>query len=246
MMPSDKATIFVIEPDIQFIHTIRNGLELAGYTVEVDPDGTHSLEQINRRSPDLILLEPLLPDLDGFDLCRQIRNASGAPIVMVTSLTSGKDRILGLRSGADDYLSKPFDVAELMARIRAILRRTCVQNDDNHPQWIEIDGLIVDLNQQKVVAHGKEIELTANEYCLLVEMIQQANRILPAEYLLGKIWGSEYASEVGILGQAIHRLRRKIEPDLRHPLYIQTKSGEGYMFCIPDRRKKKVAYSLFN
>lgn len=245
-MTTEKPTIFLIEPDIQFIHAIRNGLELAGYTVEVDPDGTHSLDQIIRRTPDLILLEPQLPNLDGFDLCRQIRNSADVPIVMVTSLTTGKDRILGLRCGADDYLPKPFDFAELLARVRAILHRTRVRNRDDHTELIEIDGLIIDLNQQKVIARGKEILLTANEYSLLVEMIQQANRILSAEYLLSKIWGTEYKTEVSILGQAIHRLRRKIEPDLHHPLYIQTKSGEGYMFCIPDRRKKRLAYSLSN
>jgi DNA-binding response OmpR family regulator len=240
---SDKKKILIVEPETRYIRTLQICLEMAGYQVNVARDGQAALDQIVCRCPDLILIEPMLPVINGFDLCEKIRSFSNVPIVMVTGCTTGKERIHGLECGADDYVTKPFDPNELLARIRAILRRTLTQPVETQLPVFELDSLCVDFVQQMVLVDGVEIQLTATEYRLLVEMIQQANRVLVPSYLLEKIWGAGYESEISLLWQAIHRLRRKIEPDLHHPRYIRTKPGVGYVFVVPDQKKEKTAHT---
>ena len=183
--------------------------------------------------PDLVLLDVLMPDLDGIEVCRRIRESSDVPIIMLTGLGREPERIQGLEAGADDYVTKPFSPNELVARVRAVLRR--VHRDDRSRPGGPIDDgwLHVDFERRHVSRGGEPVRLSRTELRLLMVLVQNAGRVLPHEEILGQVWGEEYGASHEQLRTYVKYLRRKIEPEPEQPRYLLTQAGVGYLFRLP-------------
>jgi len=230
----DKAHILVVEDERRYLRAIQINLEASGYRVSTAEDGLQALELAASKAPDLVLLDIKLPGLDGLKVCRRIREFSTVPIIMLTALAQDTDKVRGLDAGADDYVTKPFSVEELLARVRAALRRAELSARGEERPVFEVGELRVDLAQQRVFVREREVELTPTEYRMLAAFVQQAGRVLVPEYLLERTWGVGYEGETQLVWQAIHRLRRKIEDDPRNPRYILTRPGVGYILALLD------------
>jgi DNA-binding response OmpR family regulator len=231
-MVRQEAHILVVEDESRYVRAIQINLEASGYRVSTAQNGYAAVELVASEEPDLVLLDVKMPGMDGWETCRRIREFSMVPIIMLTALAQDVDKVKGLDLGADDYVTKPFSVDELLARVRAALRRAQLAQPQGEPV-VRAGHLRVDLSQQRVFVQDQEVELTPTEYRLLAELVQQAGRVLVPEFLLERVWGVGYEGETRLLWQAIHRLRRKIEPDPKEPLYIQTRPGIGYIFVPP-------------
>jgi DNA-binding response OmpR family regulator len=233
-MNKDKARILVVDDEPRYVRAIQVNLQASGYEVLAARDGQTAIDLAASEAPDLILLDIRMPGLDGYEVCRRIREFSAMPIIMLTALAEDADKVKGLDTGADDYVTKPFSADELLARVRAALRRVELsERQEPHPTF-QAGDLLVDFARQRVFVRGQEVNLTPTEYRLLYELVKQAGRVLVPEYLLEKVWGIGYEGENRLLWQAIHRLRRKIEPDPQNPQYIQTRPGIGYVFALPE------------
>lgn len=171
-----------------------------------------------------------MPDRDGYEICRRIREFSTAPIIMLTALAENTDKVKGLDVGADDYVTKPFNAEELLAWVQAVLRRVELSKRQEPGPTFEINGLLIDFARQRVFVAGQEIDLTPTEYRLLCELAQQAGRVLVLDYLLENVWGIGYEGENQLVRKVIYRLRQKIESDPGKPRYILTRPGVGYFF----------------
>lgn len=233
-MRKGKQQILVVDDEQRYLWVIRVNLEARGYEVLTAETGTTAIEVAAAQDLDLILLDIRLPEIDGIEVCRRIRQFSTVPIVMLTALAQEADKVRGLDAGADDYLTKPFGVEELLARVRAGLRRASYISGQSGDPVFEAGGLRVDMAQQRVTVGGSEVELTGTEYRLLVELVRNAGKILVPAYLLERVWGAGYEGQNHLVRQAVHRLRRKIEPDLRNPRYIHTRHNLGYLFSIAE------------
>lgn len=225
-----KTRILVAEDEPRYIWAIQTNLEARGYEVLTASDGQQAVELAVAAQPDLILLDIKMPILNGYEACRRIREFSTVPIIMITAMAEESDKVLGLDLGADDYVTKPFSVPELLARVRAALRRVEFAEGLPSDLCYEAGDLRVDFSQKRVFVRGQEIQLTPTEYRLLCELVKQPGRILIPDYLTEKVWGPGYDEGEKLIRQAIHRLRRKIEADPRHPKYICTRPGLGYVF----------------
>jgi DNA-binding response OmpR family regulator len=232
-MNKGKVCILVVDDEPRYIRAIQINLEASGYEVITARDGQTAIELAAGEEPDLILLDIRMGGLDGYEVCRRIREFSAVPIIMLTALAEDADKVAGLDVGADDYVTKPFSADELLARVRAVLRRVELSERQDPSSTFQAGDLLVDLAQQRVFVRGQEVNLTPTEYRLLCELVRQAGRVLVPEYLLEKVWGMGYEGENRLLWQAIHRLRRKIERDPRNPQHIQTRPGIGYVFALP-------------
>lgn len=231
-MSAKKTTILTADDDPQLLRLVSRNLQLDGYDVLTAADGQQALELIEARSPDLVLLDVMMPRLDGFSVCQRVREFSSVPIIILTARGNDQDKIRGLDLGADDYLTKPFSVDELLARVRAVLRRaqlSAVDAAQGLRSRVTIGDLSVDYAQHQVTMNGQEVELTPIEYRLLAYLAQNAGRIVTQDLLLEHVWGAEYVGESHLLQVNINRLRRKLEPDIARPCYIQTKTGVGYL-----------------
>jgi DNA-binding response OmpR family regulator len=229
----NKVRILVVDDEARYVRAIRFNLEASGYQVETAQDGRTAIDKVSTVEPDLILLDVKMPSLDGFEVCRRIREFSMVPIILLTALAEGTDKVKGLDTGADDYVTKPFSADELLARVRAVLRRADVAEQTTPIPVFEAGELRVDLARQRVFVAEKEVDLTPTEYRLLCELVRNAGRVLVPERLLTKVWGIGYEGETHLVWQAVHRLRRKVEPDPQNPRYIQTRPGIGYVFESP-------------
>jgi len=218
----------VVDDDERTQHMLNSMLRLEGYRVITASNGTEALEQFNYESPDLILLDIMMPGIDGYDLCQRIREFSQVPIIMLTAKDSEQDTIGGLDVGADDYITKPFLSKELLARIRASLRRTRLWDERPSPPF-QLDDLIVDFNNHRVQRGEKEICPTATEYRLLSYLARNAGRVLTADAILNVVWGEGYYGDVHLLQSTMANLRSKLGDNARRPRYILTRSGIGYM-----------------
>lgn len=233
-MSGKKTTIVVADDDPQLLRLVARNLELEGYATLTASDGQQALELVESKVPDLVLLDVMMPRLDGFTVCHRIREFSSVPIIIVTARGQDQDKVRGLDLGADDYLTKPFSVDELLARVRAVLRRAhLTANEHGQQPTITLGELTIDYGQHLVFVHGREVTLTPTEYRLLAYLAQNAGRIVTQDMLLEHVWGSEYTGESHMLQVNINRLRRKIEEDASHPRYLQTKVGIGYMLTMP-------------
>jgi DNA-binding response OmpR family regulator len=229
-----KIRILVVDDEPRYIWAMQVNLEDLGYEALTAYDGQTAIELAASEELDLILLDVRMPDLDGYEVCRRIREFSTVPIIMLTALAEEADKVQGLDAGADDYVTKPFGIEELLARVRAALRRADFSDGQpSHPAF-QAGNLLVDFAQQQVFVRDQAVHLTPIEYRLLCELVKQAGRVLVPEYLLEKVWGIGYEGENHLLRLAVHRLRRKIERDPRNPQYVQTRSGIGYIFVPPD------------
>jgi len=233
-MPVKKTTIVAADDDPQLLRLVTRNLEFEEYEVLPASDGQQALEQVEAHSPDLVLLDVMMPRMDGFTVCQRIREFSTVPIIIVTARGQDQDKVRGLDLGADDYLTKPFSVDELLARVRAVLRRAqFTANEHAHVlrTTFTIGHLAVDYAQHQVTMAGQEVPLTPIEYRLLAYLAQNAGRVVTQDLLLDHVWGSEYLGESHMLQVNINRLRRKIEADPTHPLYLLTKVGIGYLLA---------------
>ena len=233
-MNKGKVRILVADDEPRYVQAIQINLEASGYEMLAARDGQTAIELAATEEPDLILLDIRMLGLDGYEVCRRIREFSAVPIIMLTALAEDADKVKGLDIGADDYVTKPFSAEEILARVRAVLRRVELSERQNPCPTFRAGDLLVDFSRQRVFACGQEANLTPTEYRLLCELVRQAGRVLVPEYLLEKVWGMGYEAENHLLWQAVHRLRRKIERDPRNPKYIQTRPGIGYVFALPE------------
>ncbi|MGD9145730.1 MAG: response regulator transcription factor [Anaerolineae bacterium] len=225
-----RHSILVVDDEPKYVWAIRTNLEARGYDVLTAGDGRSGLDLAASQEPDLILIDVRMPGLGGHELCRRIREFSTVPIIMLTALADEANKVKGLDSGADDYVTKPFSAEELLARVRAMLRRVELSVGPSSQSVLEAGDLRVDFAGQRAFLRDQEVALTPTEYRLLSEMASEPGRVLVPDYLLERVWGLGYEGEHRLLRQAVHRLRAKIEPDPRNPQYIQTRTGLGYVF----------------
>jgi DNA-binding response OmpR family regulator len=225
--------ILVVDDDPSIRKFIKANLEARDYRVAQAGDGKEAIQIIEEELPDLILLDIMMPQMDGFQVCKVIREWSQIPIIMLSARDSEIDKIKCLDTGADDYLTKPFSLKELLSRINAVLRRSQITNAANAPLPRFVNGnLVVDYGRQVVTLEEKPVDLTGLEYKILVYLTLNAGRIITPNQLLEKIWGEEYAGDSRLLQVNICRLRRKLKDSIKNPRYIQTKPGIGYV-AIP-------------
>jgi two-component system, OmpR family, KDP operon response regulator KdpE len=225
------ATILVVDDEPRYVRWISVNLRASGYRVLTAADGHTALDLTAGERPDLVLLDIGLPVLDGLEVCRRIREFSTVPIVMLTAKAGEADKVAGLDAGADDYLPKPFGPPELMARVRAILRRARYAESPTAEPLFQHGDLAIDFARHTVSRGGEPIDLTPTEYKLLVQLARHAGRVLVPEELLAAVWGPEYREETQHVRLYVSRLRRKIEPDPEQPRYVLTKPGIGYLFA---------------
>lgn len=240
-MPAKKTTILTADDDPQLLRLVARNLQFEDYDVLTASDGKQALEMIEAHTPDAVLLDVMMPKMDGLTVCHKVREFSSVPIIIVTARGQDQDKVRGLDLGADDYLTKPFSVDELLARVRAVLRRSqFTSNEAMHSlrTKITIGELGIDDAQHRVTLASQEIELTPIEYRLLVYLAQNVGCVVTQDLLLDHVWGSEYVGESHILQVNINRLRRKLEVDPTRPRYILTKVGIGYMLASQANSQK--------
>lgn len=231
-MPANRTAILVADDDEQLLRLVTRNLELDGYEVRPVRDGQQALDDIERQMPDLILLDIMMPHRDGFAVCERVRASSAVPIIIITARGQDDDKIRGLDLGADDYLTKPFSVAELLARVRAVLRRsqlTAHETGQGMRGTLTIGELEVDFAQHAVRMQGAEVPLTPIEYRLVAYLAQNAGRVVTQDLLLEHVWGDEFLGESHMLQVNINRVRKKLERDPARPRYLLTKVGIGYL-----------------
>ncbi len=223
--------ILVVDDEKPIVEILKLNLTRSGYRVTEAYDGDEAVRKAETEEPDLILLDVMLPKQDGFSVCKKIRETSSVPIIMLTAREEEVDKILGLELGADDYMTKPFSLRELMARVKANLRRTqFAANDDNEKEIMTFGDLTIDLEKYEVRKRDKIIELTYREFELLKFLASKKGKIFSREILLNKVWDYEFYGDVRTVDVTIRRLREKIEDNPSIPAYIMTKRGVGYYF----------------
>lgn len=227
--------ILVIEDEKSIADIIRFNLVKEGFDTETAYDGKAGLEKAMALKPDLILLDVMLPMMDGFTVCKKIRETSTVPIVMLTAKEEEVDKVLGLELGADDYITKPFGMRELVARIKANIRRTdLMTNSYDAPMNVqEFGNLSIDMNRYEVRKDDTPLDLTLREFELLKYLAERENRVFSREQLLEEVWGYEYYGDIRTVDVTVRRLREKLEDDSSNPAYIMTKRGIGYYFRRP-------------
>ncbi len=223
--------VLVVDDEKLIVKGIRFSLEQDGMEVDCAYDGEEALEYARKTEYDVVLLDIMLPKLDGFQVCQQIREFSNMPIIMLTAKAEDMDKILGLEYGADDYIAKPFNILEVKARIKAIMRRSGKQEKEKKKEQVIVSGdLKLDVDGRRVYIGTREINLTAKEFDLLELLITNPNKVYGREVLLDMVWGKEYPGDVRTVDVHIRRLREKIEANPSEPTYVHTKWGVGYYF----------------
>lgn len=221
------AKVLVVDDEKLIVKGLKFMLEHDGYDVEVAYDGQEALNKIKSIEFDIVLLDIMLPEMDGYEVCQHVREFSDVPIIMLTAKSEDMDKILGLDYGADDYITKPFNILEVKSRIKAILRRN---NKGKKNNVFYYNGLTVNLENHRVKVNEKEINLTSKEYDILVLLINNENRIYSRDELLSIIWGNNFNGDVRTVDVHVRRLREKIEENPSVPKYVHTKWGIGYYF----------------
>jgi two-component system KDP operon response regulator KdpE len=236
MAASVERRVLIVDDEPNLVDAIRLYLEMEGYVILTAMSGKEALEKLRDLLPDLIILDVMMPGMDGFETLREIRKASNVPVIMLTARGEEDDKVRGLRLGADDYVAKPFSQRELSTRVQAVLRRaetpplvakTTVEVDDD---------LTIDFSRAEVFLKGQRVQLTPTEYRLLYHLASNPGRVLPYETILSRVWGMEYREEEHYVRLYVNYLRQKIEPDPGKPKYIMTERGLGYRFI--DFRKR--------
>ncbi|HEC21864.1 MAG TPA: response regulator transcription factor [Chloroflexi bacterium] len=222
--------ILVVDDERRMINFIRMNLELEGFQVLEATNGIEALDMVRKHIPDLIILDVMMPQLDGFEVLRMLREFSNTPVIMLTAKGEEEDKVRGLELGADDYVTKPFGARELVSRVKAVLRRVNTVTKPSQAVLKIDDRLSVDFNKREVIVEGKHIKLRPTEYRLLYHLIENAGWTVPHEQLLAKVWGYEYRDETHYVRLYINYLREKIEEDPSNPKYILTERGIGYRF----------------
>ncbi len=222
--------ILVVDDEKLIVKGIRFSLEQDGYEVDVAYDGEEALEHFKNGNYDMILLDIMLPKLSGYEVCQQIRESSDVPIIMLTAKGEDMDKILGLDYGADDYITKPFNILEVKARIKAIMRRFRNEKKTGAGEVIEKGELKIDVSNRRIYLSGREVSLTAKEFDVLELLIRHPDKVYSREDLLNLVWGRDYPGDERTVDVHIRRLREKIEQQPGDPKYVHTKWGVGYYF----------------
>lgn len=226
--------ILVVDDERPIVDILKINLQKENYTVFEAYDGEEALSKAQAIDPDLILLDVMLPKLDGFSVCKKIREKSSVPILMITAREEEVDKVLGLELGADDYITKPFSVRELMARIKANMRRSTntVAEEEKPAEKLEVGCFTFDFNRYELYKNGKLVELTIREFDLIKFLASQPNKIFSRQSLLERVWDYEYYGDVRTVDVTVRRVREKIEDDPSEPKFIMTKRGVGYYFQV--------------
>ncbi len=230
--------ILVVDDEPILLKGLRFSLEQEGYEVETAVDGKEAYDKILANSYDAVILDLMLPGMDGLEVCKKVREKSMVPILMLTAKDDDSSKVLGLEYGADDYITKPFNMLELKARIKAILRRVQISDQSPASNLINLGDFNINTLGRKVTIHGQQVNLTAKEFDLLLLLIMNEEKVYSREDLLETIWGYEYFGDVRTVDVHIRRLREKIESNSSQPEYILTKWGVGYYF--KNKKKKTV------
>ena len=237
IMDDSKKKILVVEDEKSISDIIKFNLEKEGFMVYTSYDGEDALVTQVSHDPDLILLDVMLPKLDGFTVCKKVREKSNVPIIMLTAKEEEVDKVLGLELGADDYMTKPFGMRELLARIKANIRRASLtlgpDIDQTQSNIRDFGNLTIDLNRYEIRKNGEILELTLREFELLRYLAEHENKVFSREQLLEEVWGYEYYGDIRTVDVTVRRLREKLEDDSSNPRYIMTKRGIGYYFRRP-------------
>jgi len=237
-------SVLIVEDEESFIDALQSGLTREGFTVTVARDGAEALDIYESVAPDLILLDVMLPRVSGIDVCREIRSKSNVPIIMVTAKSAEIDTVVGLEVGADDYITKPYRLRELVARMRAVLRRRTVDetNSGSTPSGtavatagdaLEIGDVRLDHQRHEVTIRGEDVKLPLKEFELLALLLENAGRVLTRDVLIDRVWGSDYVGDTKTLDVHVKRLRSKVEFDPANPTSIVTIRGLGYKYEVP-------------
>lgn len=236
-MTVQTTKVLLVEDEDSFVEALTVGLGREGFEVVVATDGAAALEMFDSVQPDLVLLDVMLPKVTGIDVCRELRTRSSVPIIMVTAKGSEIDTVVGLEVGADDYVSKPYRMRELVARMRAVLRRRT--SDDALPETvatgaITVGDVTIDHHRHQVMVRGAEVKLPLKEFELLSILMENAGWVLTRNTLIDRVWGSDYVGDTKTLDVHVKRLRSKLEPDPANPTLIVTIRGLGYKFQVTD------------
>ena len=223
-------TVLIVEDDRNIADLLRLYLEKEGYTVVIAPDGMRGVEQFRTVHPSLVLLDVMLPGLDGWGVCRTIRAESQTPIIMLTAKSETEDKVNGLKQGADDYITKPFEMKEVLARIEAVLRRSGIEPEKSRRR-LDFDKLIIDMDAFELTVDGKKVPTPPKEMELLYHLASTPNRVYTRNQLLDEVWGFDYFGDTRTVDVHIKRLREKLERNPATPEYIITKWGVGYYFA---------------
>ena len=224
--------ILVVDDEHNIVDILKVNLEREGYTVVAAYDGLQALEMAESQKPDLILLDCMLPEMDGFDVCRRLRQKTNIPILMLTAKSDEIDKVLGLELGADDYITKPFSVREVLARVKAQLRRLTFNesSQEDSEKVLNFGDLEIDVDKYEIRLSGKVIDLTLREFELVLFLARNKGQVFSREALLEKVWGYEYFGDVRTVDVTVRRTREKLEPDQQNYRYLLTKRGVGYYF----------------
>ena len=229
-----SGNVLVLDDEAQIRRVLRTSLVASGFMVREARRGEEALELIREEMPDLMIVDINLPGISGFEVCREIRESCDVPIIMLSVRNNERDKVRALDSGADDYVVKPFGIQELLARIRATLRRHA-SSADEAPLTLETQELTIDFAQRKVIARGHQARLTPKEFELLHYFVSHPNKALPHRELLLAVWGPDYGDQVEYLRVFINQLRKKIEPQPSKPRYLLTEPWVGYRFAMPEK-----------
>ena len=234
-MSSHDATILVVEDEDSFVEALTVGLKREGFRVHVATDGAEALDVFDAVRPDLVLLDVMLPKISGIDVCRELRRKSSVPIIMVTAKGGEIDTVVGLEVGADDYVTKPYRLRELVARMRAVLRRRANETAtyELSGDALQVGDVALDPQRHEVTIRGEPVSLPLKEFELLELLLANAGHVLPRETLIDRVWGSDYVGDTKTLDVHVKRLRAKVEPDPSSPTRIVTIRGLGYKYDVP-------------
>ncbi len=228
-----KANILAVDDEPHVLKLVKANLESSGYRVLTALDGEQAITLVEREVPDLVILDIMLPKMDGYAVCRRIREFSAVPVIMLTARSAQVDLVHGFEVGADDYLTKPFSVTELLMRVQAVLRRSKWPEEVVTRQGFNAGPIEIDFAQHRVTVDGELVKLTPTEYRLLVYLASNANRVIMHRELLRAVWGPEYGDETEYLRVYMRYLRQKLEPNPSDPQYLLTQPGAGYMLHQP-------------
>jgi DNA-binding response OmpR family regulator len=226
----EQRRILVVDDEPDLVHAVRLYLEMEGYLVFAASNGYEALEKVREKLPDLVVMDVMMPEMDGFETLQKLREAHHIPVIMLTVRGEEADKVRGLQMGADDYLTKPFSQRELLSRIQAVLRRAEMPPLVPKTQVRIGEELVIDFTRNEVELRGQKVSMTPTEHRLLYHLVSNPGRVLTYETLLAKVWGYEYREEAHYVRLYVNYLRQKIEPDPAHPRYILTERGLGYRF----------------